>query len=104
MPPPAAFPWIAISLFPQQAPPYAFADREDQVARLYKSVVSVGNAVRQGQPTNARFRAAVSGYKGVGKSAIIFQVLGMLRAPDTVIEGQKLTIPPGLPEPEARER
>ena len=98
-----AFPWIAIPRYPQQGPPYAFADREEQVAELYKAVVAAGNAVRAAQ-AGARLRAVVSGYKGVGKSAVILQVLGMLRDPDAVVDGQQLTVPVGLPEPENRER
>jgi Cdc6-like AAA superfamily ATPase len=100
---PRPFPWISITRFPQVGQPYAFADRKEEVARLYKATVAAGNAVRADQP-GARYRAVVSGYKGVGKSSVIMQVLGMIRDPLGVVDGQVLTLPPDLPEPENRER
>ncbi len=97
------FPWISIPRFPQAGQPYAFADRKEEVGRLYKATVAAGNAVRAEQ-VGTRYRAVVSGYKGVGKSSVILQVLGMIREPLGVVDGQVLTVPADFPEPENRER
>jgi Cdc6-like AAA superfamily ATPase len=101
--PPVAFPWINIPLFAQPGQKHAFADREEQLAQLYKAIVSAGNAVRTHE-TAVRHRYVVSGYMGVGKSALILQVLGMIREEDGVVAGQTVKLPAELPEPEDRQR
>lgn len=102
-PRPPSFPWIHIPPVAQTGQVRAFADREDQIAQLYKALVGAGNAVRDGEST-VRHRFVVSGYTGVGKSALILQVLAMLRDELGVVDGQRLTLPPDLPEPDGRER
>jgi len=47
-----------------------------QIAQLYKMIVAAGNAVREGESAVHR-KTVVSGY--LGESALILQVLGMLR-------------------------
>lgn len=98
------FPWIVIPKFAEPGQPHAFANREQQLAQLYKMVVSAGNAVRRPRREGAvRLRAVVTGYMGVGKSALILQALGMIRSEDGVVEGQTVPLPVGLPEPEDRQ-
>lgn len=75
-----ALPWLPIPRFPQVGQPFAFADRVDQLADLYGAVVDAGNALIRGErPVPARL--AISGYKGVGKSSLVLQALGILRDP-----------------------
>src|SRR5690348_13716249 len=100
---PIKFPWIVIPKFAEPGQPHAFANREQQLAQLYKMVVSAGNAVRRPRRGGAvRLRAVVTGYMGVGKSALILQALGMIRSEDGVVDGQTVPLPVGLPEPEDR--
>jgi|HubBroStandDraft_6_1064221.scaffolds.fasta_scaffold7439025_1 hypothetical protein len=63
-------PWIGIPPYPLPGQPYAFVNREAQVAQLYKPMVNAGNAVLSGKP-GGRVRAVVHGYVGVGKSSVI---------------------------------
>ncbi len=95
--PPIAFPWIAIPSFAQPGQLHAFVDRDDELRRLYTGIVSAGNAVRAGKRTGVNRRFAVIGPKGVGKSALVLQALGMIR--DTVVAGQRLPPAPDMPEP-----
>jgi Cdc6-like AAA superfamily ATPase len=88
---------------PQPGQPYAFVDREAQVAQLYKPMVNAGNAALAGKP-GGRVRAVVHGYVGVGKSSVIYQVLQMVRSSFAVVEGQRVAMPPGLVEPASPER
>lgn len=98
----AAFPWINIPPSAQPGQPHAFANRERQLAQLYNGIVEAGNAVRAGQ-TSVRYRTVVSGYMGVGKSALILQALGMLRDEIGIANGQRVALTP-TPEPRERER
>jgi hypothetical protein len=95
-------PWISIPPYPLAGQPYAFVDRETQVAQLYKPMVNAGNAALS--KPGSRVRAVVYGYMGAGKSSVIYQVLGMLRSSFAVAEGQRLTMPPGLVEAQSPER
>lgn len=97
-----SLPFLPITRFPQVGQPFAFADREDQVAALYGIVVDAGNALIQGQLSEPA-RVAVTGYKGVGKSSVIFQVLGMLRDPAGIAPGQRVALP-DLRDAEERQR
>src|SRR5262249_7151551 len=81
-------PWLPIPRFPQIGQPFAFADREDQLAELYAMIADAGNSLVAGQRP-APVRIAVTGYKGVGKSSLILHALGMLRDPD----GQGASLP-----------
>jgi Cdc6-like AAA superfamily ATPase len=72
---------VVIPPFPQAGQPYAFVDREAQIARLYKPIVDTGNALLRTKKATGRVRAVVYGYMGVGKSSVIYQVLQMLRSP-----------------------
>src|SRR5262249_5128088 len=87
-------PWLPIPRFPQIGQPFAFADREDQLAELYAMIADAGNSLVAGQRP-APVRIAVTGYKGVGKSSLILHALGMLRDPD----GQGASLPSALPAP-----
>ncbi len=97
------FPWIAIPRFAQPGQAHAFADREQKLAQLYRGIVSAGNAVRNHE-SGVRRRYVVSGYMGVGKSALILHTLAMLRDESGTIHGQGFKLPDGLPEPEDRQR
>jgi hypothetical protein len=97
-------PWVVIPPSPQAGQPYAFVDREAQIAELYKPIVDTGNALLRTKKAVGNVRAVVYGYMGVGKSSVIYQVLQMLRSPFGVAEGQRLSMPPGLPEAESPER
>jgi hypothetical protein len=103
-----AFPWITVPRIAQPGQVHAFADREQQLSYLYKAMVAAGNAVTHsnGGASDGRVRAryVVSGYKGVGKSALILQALGMLRDELGIVDGQQVEVPPGLPEPLDRQR
>jgi Cdc6-like AAA superfamily ATPase len=95
----AKIPWISIPQYPQLDQVFAFGDREEQVASLYRAIVDAGNAVVAGQlPTPVRYM--LSGYKGVGKSSLLVQVLRMLRDPSA----SHLELPQGLPEPDESHR
>lgn len=100
--PSTSFPWLSIPSFAQPGQPHAFVDREEELARLYTGMVSAGNAVRAGKKTGTSRHFAVVGPKGVGKSALILQALGMIR--EQVVEGQRLPLPPDLLQPNDRER
>ena len=78
-------PWLDIPDAAQPGQRHAFADRELQLQGLYRALVEAGNAVRDGQ-IGVRHRHVVHGYKGVGKSALILQTLGLLRG-ELVIQG-----------------
>src|SRR5580700_7747818 len=95
--------WINIPSFAEPGQPHAFADREQELAQLYLGLVSAGNAVRESE-TGVRYRVVVGGPKGVGKSALVQQALGMLRDEVGVTPGQRLALPPDLPEPVDRQR
>lgn len=82
-------PYLPIPPFPQIGQPFAFADRVEQVAELYGAVVDAGNALIHGQP-HVPARVVVTGYKGVGKSSVILQVMGMLRDPVGIAPGQQI--------------
>lgn len=58
----------------------AFADRDQLVQRLFMEIVNAGNGVREGRQ-GIHTKVAVSGYMGVGKSALLARVLRMLRDP-----------------------
>lgn len=75
-------PWIDIPPAAQPGQPHAFANREQQLHKLHSSCVSAGNAVVEGEPGIHR-KVVVHGYKGVGKSALILQVLARLRHEET---------------------
>jgi len=87
-------PRLAIPRFPQEGQPFAFADRVEQFADLYQSIVEAGNALLRGERSGTT-RLSVTGYKGVGKSSLIIHALRMLRnssdAPNSTepIEPQK---------------
>lgn len=98
-----AFPWITIPRFAQPGQAHAFADREQKLAQLYKGIVAAGNAVRNHE-TGVHRRYVVSGYMGVGKSALILHTLAMLRDESGAVHGQAFKLPNGLPEPEDRQR
>lgn len=97
------FQWIQIPPVAEPGQPRAFANRENQLAKLYAAIVAAGNAVVQGEP-DIRHRIVISGYMGVGKSALILQTLGMIRDELGIAEGQRLVVPFDLPEPEERHR
>jgi hypothetical protein len=99
--PATVFPWLPIPSYAQPGQLHAFVDREEELARLYTGMVNAGNAVREGK-TGASRTFAVIGTKGVGKSTLILQALGMIR--DTVVEGSASRSPRGLPEPLDRDR
>ena len=80
-------PFLPIPRFPQIGQPFAFADREDQLAEIYGAVVDAGNALIDGQP-HVPARLAVTGYKGVGKSSIVLSALGLLRDPTSAVPGR----------------
>lgn len=90
-------PSLAVPPFPQIGQPFACADREDQVSTIYSVVVDAGNALIQGQRPVPR-RLVVTGYKGVGKSSVVLQVLGMLRDPQGIAPGQQVAYG-ALPDP-----
>ncbi len=98
-------PWISIPSFAEPGQAHAFASRETQVVSLYTALVRAGNAVRQGR-VGVRHQHVVHGYFGVGKSALLLQVLGMLRGEllAGAVPGQRLELPPGLPEPDDPQR
>lgn len=98
---PTKFTWMSIPTFAQPGSLHAFVDRDEELARLYTGMVHAGNAVRAGK-LGASKHFAVVGPKGGGKSALILQALGMIRG--QVVEGQRLDVPPDLPEPHERER
>jgi Cdc6-like AAA superfamily ATPase len=95
------FPRTSIPLFPQAGRPFALADRQDEVEKLYAAVVAAGNPVLAHERSD-RYRAVVSGYKGVGKSSVIYKVLEMIRSADAIAEG--VTFSQDVPQPESRER
>lgn len=99
----ANFPWLNIPGYAQPGQPHVFANREQEVNRLYRCLVSAGNAVRLQQPT-ATFRCVVSGYMGVGKSALLLQTLSMIQSELQVAAGQRLPLPSDLPIPLEPER
>jgi Cdc6-like AAA superfamily ATPase len=88
-------PYITIPQYATTGQVHAFADREVEVAQLYRSVISAGNRVRAGAPT-VRERFVVSGYMGVGKSAAILETLARIR-------GERDT-PTSFEEPADRQR
>lgn len=100
---PSSFFWIDIPAYAVPGQVHAFADREQELAQLYKGIVAAGNRVRTSDE-RVRQKYVVWGPKGVGKSAVILQALGMIRDETNVAEGQRLTLPPELPEPIDRER
>src|SRR5580692_4941154 len=95
--------WLDIPQIAEPGQAHAFADREAELSQLYLGLVSAGNAVRGGE-TGVRRRFVVLGPKGVGKSALVLQTLGMLRDELGVKDGQRLALPPDLPEPLDRQR
>jgi len=95
--------WIEIPFYAQPGQKHAFANREAELAKLYLGLVSAGNAARAGT-TGVRHRSVVLGPKGIGKSALVLQALGMLRNELGVVDGQRFTMPVGLPEPKDRDR
>lgn len=97
-----SLPHLPIPLFPQVGQPFAFADRWEQVAELYGAIVDAGNALLQSQP-HVPARVAITGYKGVGKSSVILQALGMLRDPMGIAPGQQVAFS-DLHDPEERQR
>ncbi len=97
------FPRITIPQYPQDGRPFALADRQDEVERLYRAVVGAGNPVLAGK-ASGRYRAVVSGYMGVGKSSVIFKVLEMIRSGDVVLEEQAVAFSPDMPKPDSHER
>lgn len=58
----------------------AFADRDALLQRLFMELVNVGNSVRAGHQ-GIHKKYAISGYMGVGKSALLARALQMLRDP-----------------------
>jgi hypothetical protein len=92
-----SMPWIRIPTFAQPGQTSAFADREDLVASLYRDVVSAGNAMIAGS-IGVHQRHAVYGYKGVGKSAVILQVLALLRG-EVALPASPAFAPGHTPEP-----
>ncbi|MFO0559628.1 MAG: AAA family ATPase [Polyangiales bacterium] len=88
-------PYITIPQYATTGQVHAFADREVEVAQLYRSVVSAGNRVRAGAPT-VRERFVVSGYMGVGKSAVVLETLARIR-------GER-DVPASFEEPNDRQR
>jgi hypothetical protein len=97
------FQWIQIPPVAEPGQTRAFANRENQLAKLYMAVVAAGNAVVQGE-LDVRHRIVVSGYMGVGKSALILQTLGMVRDELGTPDGQLLRAPADLPDPDERHR
>ena len=98
-----SMPWIYIPKFAEPGQTHAFANREAQTQELYNSVVSAGNAVRKGR-RDVRQKLVVSGYKGVGKSMLILQVLGLIRNEAQAWEAQQKTLLRDLVDPIDRER
>jgi hypothetical protein len=92
------FPWLSIPRFAQPGQPHAFANRHTQLAQLYRQIAHAGNAVRNGAQ-NIAHRCVVTGYVGVGKSALILQALYMLRGEHRDAPGQRLHPQVLLPEP-----
>src|SRR5262249_50232321 len=81
---------------------HAFVNREEELGRLYTGMISAGNALAAGQEGGISRHFAVVGPKGVGKSALVLQALGMVR--DEVVAGQRLPLPPDLIQPVDRHR
>ncbi|HYO60015.1 hypothetical protein [Archangium sp.] len=99
-----SMPWISIPMFAEPGQAHAFANREAQLVSLYRALVQAGNAVRQGR-LDVRHKHVISGYKGVGKSALILQALGMIRDEDEAREAHKKMVNVGaLAEPLDRQR
>jgi Cdc6-like AAA superfamily ATPase len=93
-----ALPWLPIPRFPQVGQPFAFADRVDQLAVVYRAIVDAGNTLVRGERPMP-VRLAVSGYKGVGKSSLVLKALELLRDPESPT---RMTSPylSTLPDPE----
>ena len=89
--------WLSIPQFAEPGSPHAYADRESQLAALYRSLVEAGNQVRRGR-IGVHIKHAVHGYVGVGKSALILQALAMIRG-ELSREGQRVALPESLLEP-----
>ncbi|WNG17851.1 hypothetical protein [Cystobacter fuscus] len=105
MPKPSSMPWIDIPMFSEPGQAHAFANRQAQLVTLHNALVQAGNALRGGN-MNVRLRHVVSGYKGVGKSSLILQALGLIRDdPEARHSYEKMTgITGALLEPFDRQR
>ena len=92
--------WINIPMFPEPGQPHAFADRSAELRSLYMALVSAGNAVRAGD-RHVHHKHVVYGYEGVGKSALILQVLKQIRG-DVLPgdSGQRIDWPDNIPHPD----
>ncbi len=91
-------PWISIPKYAEPGQSHAFADREEEVCRLYRALVEAGNAVRAGK-AGVCHGHVVFGHMGMGKSTIILQALAMIRGLAATQPGQRTTVPEGLVEP-----
>lgn len=99
-----SMPWISIPKFAEPGQPHAFANREAQLLSLYNALVRAGNAVREGR-MDVRHKHVVTGYMGVGKSALILQALGMIRDDQEARDARKKMIGMGnLMEPIDQQR
>lgn len=100
---PGMDPWWNVPRFADTGQRRAFVNRELLLTDLVARMVSVGNALRRGD-THARERIALTGYRGVGKSAVLLHAIDMLRAPSYALEGNFVKLPPTLPSPLDPER
>lgn len=103
-----SLPWLNIPKTAQPGQLHAFTDREAQLAQLYLGLVETGNAVRRGVKL-LRHQVLVSGYMGVGKSALILQALYLLRGelrPEKGLPpiGQRWSFAQDTPYPENPEK
>ena len=96
-------PWWNIPRFAQPGGRRAFVNREFLLTDLAQRIIGAGNSLRGGS-TSVRERIALTGYRGVGKSALMLQALAMLRAPSRAVDGAAVKLPPTLPTPSEPER